>query len=859
MRKVSIRIDERDVLAEEGATILEVALANKIYIPHLCYHPDLKPEGSCRLCLVEMEDGQILTSCRTPVKEGMVIKTKSPAIDKIRRPIVEVLIANHHIECKDCAKKGQCKLQRIKVYTRIDKERLKRLRPQKEELPIDSSNPFFERNPNKCVLCGICVQTCQSIQKVSAINFVGKGYTTKITTFMDKPIAQSRCNSCGECVVRCPTGALIPKNIQRPSYKVKTICPYCSVGCGIFLGIRDNTVVNVQGDKENPVNSGHLCVKGRFGLSFVNSPDRLTTPLIRIAPKGRSAFREASWDEALEFVASRLKNYKGEGFALIASTKCTNEDSYVAQKFVRAVMCSNNIDTSVRLCHATSVAALLQAAESWLRRPTGEKTSIEEASCILVVGSNITCSHPIFGLRIKKAVEKGAKLIVINPKEIDLCRFAKIWLKPYPGTDLALLMGICRVIVEEGLLDDSFIKESCDNFEDFKNSIDDFPAGRVERITRVSRGLIAEAARLYATSKPAITLWSSGLTQYPHGTNNVLALINLSILTGNVNGLIPLWGQNNSLGASAMGCLPDFYPAYQPVANDNVRKVFEALWGVSLNPKAGLTLTEIFPAIEEGKIKALYIIGSDPVRSITPAQKIRNALKKAEFIVLQDIFANETAEFADVILPASSFAEKDGVFTNTEGRVQRIKKAIEAVGNSRPDWQIICDLARRLGGRGFDFLSHEEIMSEILSVTSGFSTQIKRFRFTPLKYEPPSETPDIDHPLIMTTERSIYSGGFLARKVEGLNLLGDKRFIYINPKEATDFAIKDGDVVNVISRWGEIKIKAKITNASPPGVVTMDFDEKVINPLINPVLDAVAKTPATKACAVRIVSHQSSP
>jgi predicted molibdopterin-dependent oxidoreductase YjgC len=423
-------------------------------------------------------------------------------------------------------------------------------------------------------------------------------------------------------------------------------------------------------------------------------------------------------------------------------------------------------------------------------------------------------------------------------------------------------MGMSSVIVDKGLLDNAFIKERGDNFEDFKVSLDDFPPGRVERITGASRKTIAEAARLYANNRPAVIIWATGITQYSHGTDNVFGLINLAMLTGNT-GLIPLWGENNALGLCDMGCLPDFYPGYQAVAMPEVRKRFETAWGESLNPKPGLTLTEILPSIHEGKTKALYIIGSDPVSSIAYTQNIKESLGKAEFIVLQDIFFNETARFADVVLPAASFAEKDGTFTNTERRIQKIYKAIEPVGNSRPDWEIICGLARRLGSSGFDFKNPDEIMSEISSVTpicediSHNNLKEGRFRFTPLQYRPPAEVPDIEYPLILTTERDIYSGGLLSRKVEGLNVLRSERLIYVNPKDAADFGVKDDEIVEVISRWGEIKIKARVTDTAPPGVVTIDAAKEAINLLINPALDPVAKTPETKVCAVRIVPQKS--
>jgi formate dehydrogenase (NADP+) alpha subunit len=891
MEQLSVNIDGQYIVARKGAAILEVALANNIYIPHLCYHPDLKPAGSCRVCLVELDKGQLVTSCRTPAKDGMIIKTNSPEIDKVRRPVIEMIIANHHMDCKNCAKKGQCELQRIRAYMKIDKKSIERLRLPQEELPKDLSNPFFERDHNKCVLCGICVRTCQEIQKVSAIDFAGRGTNTKIAAFGDKPIAESRCESCGECVIRCPVGALVSKNLRRPTTEVKTVCPYCGVGCGIFLGIRDNAIVNVRADKDSPVNNGHLCVKGRFGLNFVHSPDRLKNPLIKMTPKERSAlsvqhsalrgtsslvphpsslFKEATWDEALTTVAKKLKKYKGEEFALIASAKCTNEENYIAQKFAKVVMGSNNIDTSVRLCHGPSIAALHSInSPIWQRsvRLDSEgdkgdfKDEIEKASCILIAGANITHSHPVLGLRVKKAVENGARLIVINPTEIDICRFAEIWLKPYPGTDLALIMGMCKVVVDEEAHDNSFIERHVDKFDDFKESLEDFSLGRVERITGVSRDVVEEAARIFAKGKPSAVLWDTGITQYSQGTNNVLSLINLSILTGDIkhsSGLIPLWGQNNALGTCDMGCLPDFYPGYQPVADPEIRKKFETSWGKGLNTKPGLTLTEILDATLEERIKALYIIGSDLFSSVAPSKKVKDALKKAKFIVFQDMFHNETAKFAHVILPATSFAEKDGTFTNTERRIQGIHKAIDPIGNSQPDWQILCELARKLESSGFNFNSPEEIMSEISSLTSGFPSQKDKFKFTPLQYKPSAEVSDIEYPLILTTERDLYSEGFLSKKVEGLNILRTKEFININPKDAADFEIKDGEMARVISRWGEISGEARLTGATPTGLITMDLLEEKINQLINPVLDPISKTPETKICAVRIVPQKES-
>lgn len=887
MGRVALIIDDQEIETWQGATILETALESKIYIPHLCYHPDLKPAGSCRLCLVELDNGRFVTSCRTQVKEGMVIKTKGPELDKVRRPVIEMIVANHHMDCRNCLKKGNCALQRIMAYLKIDKQKIQQnMRLPITGLPVDNSNPFFIRDHNKCVLCGICVRTCQEIAKVNAIDFAGRGNNTKIAAFGDKAIAQSQCVSCGECVIRCPVGALVLRNPRKPVKQVKSICPYCGVGCRVYLGIKDNKIVHVRADTSSPVNFGHLCVKGRFGMGFVHSPDRLKEPLVRMTPKKPSAlsikrsaknsklqtpnskfFRGASWDEALELVAKNLKKYKGEEFALIASTKCTNEDNYIAQKFARVVMGSNNIDTSARLCYSPNIAAFRRTgkcvgfnsppedSDSFPDQVRQSPEQIEQAACILIVGANITRSHPVLGLKIKKAVDNAAKLLVISPNETDLCHIAEKWLKPYPGTDLALLMGMCNVIVEEELFDNSFLRMYCKNFEEFKESLDDFSLGRVERITGVPRDLIEESARIYAVSRPAAIFWGSGITQYTHGTDNVHALINLAILTANIKhslALNPLSGQSNALGSCDMGCLPNYYPCYQPVGSPDIRENFESLWECKLNPDPGLTITEIIEATLAGKIKALYIIGSDLASTIAPSKKVQAALKKAKFIVFQDLFLNETAKYAHVILPAASFAEKEGTLINTEGKAQGIERALDPAGNSRPDWAILCELAKRLQSKGFAFASDSDILSEVLSVIQNLPEKIGRFRLFPLQYTPPAETTDIDYPIILTTERDLYTAGVLSEKVEGLRGLRTKNYVYINPKDAANFDISDGETIRIISRHGSMETEAQLTSSTPAGLAVMNLNKEKINQLLNPVIDEISKIPEMKMCAVRL-------
>jgi len=884
---VSVTINGSKITASEGKTILEVALEHDIYIPHLCYHPDLEPVGVCRLCMVQVEGRELAISCKTPVEDGMVINTDTPEVNKIRKTAMKLLLINYDVDCFKGAQDSQNEFHKVISHLGIKPEDIKRLRKPSRKLPIDSSNPFFERDPNKCILCGRCVRTCNDLQRVRDIDFIFRGYDTMIAPFGNGPLAESRCESCGECVVRCPSGALSPKHFVEPEREVKTTCPYCGVGCSFFLGAKGNKTVSVRADKDSPVNKGSLCVKGRFGYDFVNHPDRLKTPLI----KKKNRFVEASWEEALSLVVEKFSKYKGETFAVLSSAKCTNEENYTIQKFARAVMGTNHIDHCARLCHAPTVAGLAQSFGSGAM--TNSINEVTKSKCIFAIGTNTTAAHPVMGLRVKTAAENGAKLIVANPKEIELCRYAHIFLQHKPGSDVALLMGMMRAIVEEGLEDKLFIEEHCENFDAFKKSFKSFTPKFVEKITGVPWKKIQDAARTYATHKPASILYAMGLTQHTHGTDNVLGTSNLALLTGNIgkanSGVNPLRGQNNVQGACDMAALPNVYPGYQKIIDPESRKKFEKAWGAHLPEKPGLTHVEIFNAIDEKRIKALYIVGENPVLSEADAGHVKKAIKRLEFLVVQDIFLSETAELADVVLPASSFAEKDGTFTNTERRVQRIRKAINPIGKSKPDWRITSEIAEKMGSQGFKFKSPSEITDEIASLTPSyagisydriedvglqwpctspehtgtqflhkgrFATKNGKGKFMPLAYRPPAEEPDKKYPFIFTTDRSIFHfhTSTMTRKVEGLDALNNQELLNINPEDAKRLGVEDGNLVRIASRRGEIKVRVKLTETCPRGVTSMTFHfaETPTNVLTNSALDPVAKIPETKVCAVRI-------
>ncbi len=892
--KITFTIDGKYVDGNPGQTILDVAEENGIYIPHLCDHKDLEPVGQCRMCLVEA-NGRITISCKTPIREGMIVKSENPEIDRTRKMTLELIIANHPRDCLTCAADSQCQLQEVSNYIGLYKDRLARLRPNLPSIQIDTSNPFFDRDLEKCILCGICVRTCEEIVGASAIDFSLRGVHTTISTFGDAPILESNCVSCGECVVNCPVGALIPKKEMgvKPSYEVLTTCPYCGCGCGIYLGVRGDEIVSARGDPENPANHGNLCVKGRYGFGFITHPDRLTTPLI----KRNGRFKKATWDEALNLVAEKMIEIKGkiakneDYFGLIASAKCTNEENYVMQKFARAVMGTNNVDHCARLCHAPTVAGLVQSFGSGAM--TNSIEEFKHSKCFFAIGTNTTSAHPIIAMRINEAVKKGAKLIVANPRDIELNRWAHLFLQFNPGTDVALMMGMAKIILDEDLADIKFIEERCENFEEFKESLNQFPLEKVEEITGVPKQKIKEAARLYATNSPASILYSMGITQHTHGTDNVLATANLALLTGNIgkkfSGVNPLRGQNNVQGACDVGSLPNVYPGYQRVDLPEINEKFEKAWDTKLSDKTGLALTEMFNYAEEGKLKAMYLIGENPLLSDADSNHIKDAIEKLDFLVVQDIFFTETAAMADVVLPATTFAEKDGTFTNTERRVQRIRRVINPIGESRGDWEIVSEIAQRMGEDGFEFKDSASVLEEIASVSpiygginfkriekiglqwpcidknhpgtkylhsEHFSTSNGKGTFKPLTYKPPMELPDEDYPLILTTERSLYHfhTGTMTRKVEGLNVLRKNELVEINPMDAANLGITNGEIVSVISRRGKVNAEARVTDVSPEGVVSMTFHfaESPTNQLTNNALDPVAKIPETKVCAVRI-------
>ncbi len=883
MNEISLNIDGRKVGARQGTMVLEAALENGIYIPSLCYSPELKPHGGCRLCIVEIEGMPGMpTACTTEVKEGMVVRTSTPDVDDVRRNIIDLILSDHPLDCLACVKNQRCDLQKVAAYLGISKRTLPHV---KREMPVDDSNPFFRIDRNYCIMCQKCTRTCDEITCVNAIEVVGRGYESHIGTFEDKPIMESSCQSCGECVVRCPTAALSIKSEAVPAYEVETTCPYCGVGCAMYLGVRNDKIVSVRGG-DSKANKGKLCVKGRFGIAdYVHSRERLHSPLIKRGDR----FVEAGWDEALSLVAERLSAYPKEQVGIISSSRCTNEDNYVAQKFCRLVLGSNNIDHCARLCHAPTVAGLARTFGSGAM--TNSIEDIAEANCIFVIGSNTTEAHPVIGMVVKQTVRCGARLIVADPREIELARFADIWLRHNPGSDVALLMGMIKVIVDENLQDIGFISERCENTEAFIESLKPYDIDFVEKTTGVPREQIIAAARMYAVGNPSSILYTLGITEHSHGTDNVMAIADLAMITGNIgkpgSGVNPLRGQNNVQGACDMGALPNVYPGYQSSTSPETKKKFEAAWGGRLSIEKGLTTPEMFDGALNGTFKALYIIGENSVLSQPNSRHVIEALSSLDFLVVQDIFLTETAQLADVVLPAASFAEKDGTFTNTERRVQMVRKAVEPVRGSLPDWKITCEIAKHMCGKGFDYKHPSEIMNEIASLTPSYGgisferlergglqwpctssdhpgtpvLHTKQFtrgrgKLIPIAYRPSEELPDDEYPLLLTTGRRLfhYHTGTMTRKTDGLNHFMSRERVQINPCDAMNLGLKPDDEIRVISRRGEVKAGIEITEVVPQGVVymTFHFAETPTNMITSCAVDPITQTPEYKVCAVRI-------
>ncbi|MCX8068892.1 MAG: formate dehydrogenase subunit alpha, partial [Thermodesulfovibrionales bacterium] len=866
---VSLTIDNKKVQVPADTTVLVAARTVGIKIPTLCYHPRLTNFGGCRLCIVQIKGiPRPVTSCTTPVSEGMEVVTSNEEIGALRKTVIELILSDHPTDCPKCEQSGNCQLQDI-AYTyggfgnRFIGERQKR--------DVQDENPFIRRDMNKCILCGRCVRVCHEVQGVGAIDFTNRGFKTLIETPFKKDL---NCEFCGQCISVCPTGALTGKIWEFKGWQketVDTVCPFCGTGCNITLHVKGNEIIRVD-SKETTWNEGLLCVKGRFGYSFVNSPERLTKPLIRKQDKKLlpltkvygfcfeeryQYFREASWDEALDFVASRLSRIKEkhgpDAIGGMSSARCTNEENYLFQKFMRTTIGTNNIDQCARLCHAPSVASLANIFGSGSM--TNSIEEIDELEVIFIVGSNTKETHPVIANRMIRAKRRGAKIILADPRKIYMSRFADISLHHNPGTDIALLNAIAYVIVSEGLHNKEFISEKTEGFDAWLETIQQYTPEYAQKVTGVDKDKIIKAGKIYGSSRKAGIFYTMGITQHICGTDNVSALDNLVLLTGNIGrrgtGINPLRGQNNVQGASDAGCSPVMLPGYQKLANPALKTKFEYVWGLPVPSKQGLNSIEMINAISNKNMKALYIIGENPLMTDPNIRHVFDSFRNLELLIVQDIFLTETGMLADVIFPAASFAEKDGTFTNTDRRVQRIRKALQPPGEAISDLEIIMNLSEKLG-KPMKYKKPEDVWIEygkvwpaIAGITyqrldkkgiqwpcptkdhpgtrflyqSGFP--IGKAKFSPIQQTDSFEKTDNEYNYLLITGRNLfqYHSGSMTRKIKAIEKIAGTPYVEISDEDMRKLAIEEGETVRVQSRRGSVTLLARRSKTVKEGLL----------------------------------------
>ena len=895
---IKITINEKQYEASPEMTILEVARSNRIDIPTLCYMEGVSDMGSCRLCMVEAKGyDNMLPACRTKVKDGMVITTESDTLNNYRREMLKLILGNHNQDCMSCPANGKCELQRM--CNRYDVEHSDHPGNRKsiaEKYTILDSNPYITYDPSKCIHCERCINVCHNIACNGALGNSRSGTYHIVDAPFGDDYKETGCESCGNCASVCPTGALTLK--REAAYrdwevkKILTTCPHCATGCQYYLVVKDNEIVNVE-SAPGPSNNKRLCVKGRSGsFDFVGAPDRLTKPLIKDRTTGK--FREVSWDEAIRYTADRLmeirEKYGSDSLAGFACSRSANEDVYMVQKMVRTCFGTNNTDNCARVCHSATVAGLAKTLGSGaMTNPIHDIT--HDVDCILLIGSNPEEAHPVVGMQIRRAVKDGTRLIVVDPRDIGLAKHADIHLKIRPGTNVAFANGMMHVMIKEDLIDHEYIEENAEGFEELKQLVEKYTPEKVGKICHIDPDRLVEAARMYATAKKAPIIYCLGVTEHSTGTEGVMCVSDMAVLCGKIGksgcGVNPLRGQNNVQGACDMGALPTDYPGYQKVDNDEVRQKFEKAWDVLLPAKPGLKATDVFPAAIEGKIKGLYICGEDPIVSDPDTHHIIKALESLEFFVIQELFMTKTAEYADVILPGVSYAEKEGTFTNTERRVQRIRKAVEPRGEARLDTDIITDLMNAMGYPQKKMTS-AEIMEEIASVTPSFAG-ISHARLdagetlqwpcrekdgpgTPIMhvghpargkallyavdYKESQELPDDDYPFILMTGRILYqyNAAAMTSRAPGLVDISGEGFIEVNYKDADRLGIKNGERISVKSRRGEITATAHVGRKVSEGETWMPFHftDSPVNMLTNAALDEFARIPEYKVCAVQI-------
>ena len=910
-RGIDFTLDGEAVTAAPGETIWQVAAREGVDIPHLCYSTaaTYRADGNCRVCMVEIEGERTLAaSCLRAPTPGMAVKTGTARAETARKMVMELLLADQ--PARESAHDPRSELWHWA-------ERMGQLDsrfPAREAPAPDPSHPAMAVNLDACIHCTRCVRACRESQVNDVIGMAYRGHGAKVVFDFDDPMGASTCVACGECVQACPTGALMPANLLDAAgvrvgfadRQVDSVCPYCGVGCQITYNIQDNRILSVDG-REGPGNQGRLCVKGRFGFDYVSHPHRLTAPLIRRddAPKDSHAdidpanplahFREATWEEALAAASAGLARVRAaegsKGLAGFGSAKGSNEEAYLFQKLVRTGFGTNNVDHCTRLCHASSVAALLETIGSGA--VTAPFTDALKADVILVIGANPTENHPVAATFFKNAAKRGATLIVCDPRGQALSKQATHMLRFTPAADVAMLNAMMHVIVEEELYDRQYIEAHTEGFDALKAHVGAFPPEKMAEVCGIDAETLRTVARKYARAERAIIFWGMGISQSVHGTDNARCLIALSLMTGQIGrpgtGLHPLRGQNNVQGASDVGLIPIMYPDYQSVEDPGPRAKFEEFWGAELDPKRGLTVVEIMDAVHDDVIKGMYIMGENPAMSDPNASHARGALAKLEHLVVQDIFLTETAFHADVVLPASAWPEKDGTVTNSNRQVQMGRRALETPGDARQDWWIIQEIAR---GIGLDWnythpsdvyaemrlcmdsikgISWQRLLAES-AVTypcdsedapgrevlfgEGFPTLSSRGKMVPADIIPPDEQPDDQYPMVLTTGRLLehWHTGAITRRASLLDALEPEAVACLSPTDLERLGVAPGDKVRVMTRRGVIETTARRDGKVPTGVIFLPFcyADAAANMLTNPALDPFGKIPEYKFCAARV-------
>jgi formate dehydrogenase major subunit len=900
---VEFRLNGTVVVGRAGETILECARRHGIEIPHLCYSPRLRPDGNCRACVVEIAGERALSPscCRAPAA-GMAVETASERALAAQRMVLELLLADMP-ERRDVP---QSELAHWARRLGVGAPRFgARAQPR-----ADLSHPAIAVNLDACIQCTRCLRACREEQANDVIGYAGRGERAKIVFDFDDPMGESSCVACGECVEACPTGALAPARaaaLAPVDRRVDSVCPYCGVGCQLTYHVdsKANAIRFVTG-RDGPANRGRLCVKGRYGFDYVRHPQRLVKPLVRrpgvaksadfsLRPgEWSSAFREASWEEALSLAAGGLARIRSEdryALAGFGSAKGTNEEAYLFQKLVRTGFGTNHVDHCTRLCHASSVAALLEGIGSGaVSNPVRDALAAE---VVFVIGANPTVNHPVAATWIKNAARRGTKLVVADPRRTELARHATHFLQFRPDTDVALLNAMLHVIVTEGLANEEFVRDRTSGYEALAENVKRFSPEAMAPICGIPAHTIREVARLYATSRASMILWGMGVSQHVHGTDNARCLIALALATGQIGrpgtGLHPLRGQNNVQGASDAGLIPMVFPDYQRVDDAEARARFEAFWGKALDPKPGLTVVEILDAAAEGRIRGMYIVGENPAMSDPDAAHARAALARLEHLVVQDIFLTETAYLADVVLPASAWPEKTGTVTNTDRTVQLGCKALEPPGEAKPDFWIIVEMAKRLGlawnythprevweemrrcMRSIAGISWERLEREGWAVypceredeagravvfTDRFPTQSGRGRFVPADLLFADERPDERYPMVLITGRQLehWHTGAMTRRAGVLDALEPEPTCTLHPLDLDALGARAGELVTIASRRGTISLYARADVGTPRGCVFVPFAyyEAAANLLTNPKLDPWGKIPEFKYCAVRV-------